>query len=325
MGVKAITWAFSQPVSGNGKVVLLALADHADDDGKCWPSIPLVAQKACISVRTVQRVLITLESDGLVKRVHRTGDDGRNAANLYVLSIDGVNLSPGDGDSSVTGDGDSIATGDGDNCVTTLKRTINKNHQKEPSNILVGASVESEFEEFWQAYPKRSPHPNPKHPAKLKYVNARKAHNVPHETMMTAVKAYAASVAKKDREMIAQAQTWLNQRRWEEDCPVAEAPSASDTDLDAIVAKYPGVVSDRATARKALAAELSKGVALDDIVKAAEKFKLYIKQAQQSGTLMAAPILETWIKFKWREMDAYYIYRNPVERYPVLKPVKVKT
>lgn len=190
-------------------------------------------------------------------------------------------------------------------------------------------SAQSEFDQFWEAYPKRPN--NPRKKAMAAYLKARK--NVSQKQLLEAVGLYAAYMAGEDPKFIAMASTWLNDERW--NCDYSKAAKviqsyndvkySSDDELDAIVAKYPGVVSDRATARKALAAELSKGVALDDIVKAAEKFKLYIKQAQQSGTLMAAPILETWIKFKWREMDAYYIYRNPVERYPVLKPVKVKT
>jgi hypothetical protein len=183
-------------------------------------------------------------------------------------------------------------------------------------------SYDAEFEEFWQAYPKRPG--NPKAPAAAKYRYVREKIKIPRETLLSAVKAYAASRDGEESKFTAQAVTWLNQRRWEEDYEPAEVPTASDADLDAIVGKYPGVVSDRNTAKRALAAEMAKGITVEDIVKAAEKFRLYIKQMQQAGTMMAAPILETWIKFKWREMDAYYIYRNPVQRYGILKPVKDK-
>jgi hypothetical protein len=35
----------------------MSLADAADDEGVCWPSIPTLARKCCISTRTVQRSL----------------------------------------------------------------------------------------------------------------------------------------------------------------------------------------------------------------------------------------------------------------------------
>lgn len=189
-------------------------------------------------------------------------------------------------------------------------------------------SAQSEFDEFWAAYPKRPN--NPRKKAMAAYVKARK--NVSQKQLLEAVGLYAAYMTGEDPKFIAMASTWLNDERW--NCDYSKTAKviqsyndvkySSDDEIDAIIAKYPGVVSDRAAAKKALASELSKGVALDDIVKAAEKFKLYIKQMQQSGVPITAPILEAWVKFKWREMDAYYIYRNPVERYPVLKPVKVK-
>ena len=138
--------------------------------------------------------------------------------------------------------------------------------------------VEGEFDEFWAAYPKRSPHSNPKHPAKLKYVNARTRLNVSHETLMEAVRGYAAAVAGKNPEMIAQAVTWLNQRRWEEDYAPQPAQDTGasmveqEENLNAIIFKYPGPVSDKAEAKRILAAELAKGTQLGAIVEAAQKY-----------------------------------------------------
>lgn len=208
----------------------------------------------------------------------------------------------------------------------TENKSLNKDLKTQKTDKIQNTeeyiSAQAEFDEFWAAYPKRPG--NPKAPAATKYRYVREKIKIPHETLLQAVKAYAATREGEDPKFTAQAVTWLNQRRWEEDYEPVEVPTASDADLDAIVGKYPGIVSDRTSAKRALAAEMAKGITVEDIVKAAEKFKLYIKQMQQSGTMMAAPILETWIKFKWREMDAYYIYRNPVQRYGILKPVKDK-
>ena len=44
MSVKALTWSFTLPLRDMAaKAALNALADHADENGLCWPSIARVA------------------------------------------------------------------------------------------------------------------------------------------------------------------------------------------------------------------------------------------------------------------------------------------
>jgi len=39
MSVEAMAWAFRQKLEDSQiKLILLALCDHCDDDGMCWPS-----------------------------------------------------------------------------------------------------------------------------------------------------------------------------------------------------------------------------------------------------------------------------------------------
>ena len=58
MSIKVATqvWKGSRHKSGD-LLVLLALADHADDQGKAWPGIPLLARKARLSERHARRCL----------------------------------------------------------------------------------------------------------------------------------------------------------------------------------------------------------------------------------------------------------------------------
>lgn len=332
MGVLAVSWAFRQRISGNEKVVLLAIADHADDDGKCWPSIPLIAEKACVSERTVQRILVNLEADNLVKRVARSDRDGRKTANLYVLAMDtnhGDKVSPSAdrSDSSVTGDGDNYVTEDGDNCVTSLKRTIIRNHHKEPSNILAGSDFEAEFSEFWAAYPKRLG--NPKHKAFVEYVNARKSLKVSKEEILQAAKGYAVLCRGKNNEYIKWAMYWLKERRWLDDytldgganCPEPQMEAAEKW-LDEIVAVYPGHVGDRAEAAKLIAVELSKGVQGKDLWDAARKYTLFCKGPPYEDRKITPAMLETWLKFKWREMDGYEFCTVGPDRIRTVRPKK---
>lgn len=56
-------WKHSQ-ARGTNLLVLLALADIANDDGECWPSIPHLARKCRLDQRTAQRRIRSLEELG---------------------------------------------------------------------------------------------------------------------------------------------------------------------------------------------------------------------------------------------------------------------
>lgn len=61
----AQVWNAALP-SSTHKLVLLAFADHANDEGECWPSIKKVAVKSQISQRQVQRIVADLKRNGLL-------------------------------------------------------------------------------------------------------------------------------------------------------------------------------------------------------------------------------------------------------------------
>lgn len=68
----AWVWANSQ-AKGTARLVLLALADQADDSGRCYPSVSYIAQKCRIAERTTQDALQHLESLGELARDLRVG------------------------------------------------------------------------------------------------------------------------------------------------------------------------------------------------------------------------------------------------------------
>ena len=78
-------WEHSQH-SGNNLLILLALADHANDDGLCWPSIPSLAKKARISERQAKRIIQSLVDSGEIEIIKR--GDGRGHSTLYLLKGD---------------------------------------------------------------------------------------------------------------------------------------------------------------------------------------------------------------------------------------------
>ncbi|MGH9090199.1 MAG: helix-turn-helix domain-containing protein [Acidimicrobiales bacterium] len=91
MSVRVMTdvWSWSQ-ATGTTFLVLLALADVADDQGECWPSIAHLARKCRVSERTVQRCVRDLEDIGEVVVVvggGRASTPGGTRSNRYRIVI----------------------------------------------------------------------------------------------------------------------------------------------------------------------------------------------------------------------------------------------
>lgn len=55
------------------KSVLISLADNANDQGVCWPSIPTIGLRCCMSERAVQNAIKWLESVGIVSANRQNG------------------------------------------------------------------------------------------------------------------------------------------------------------------------------------------------------------------------------------------------------------
>lgn len=64
------------------RFVLLAIADYANDDGECWPSIAGICRKTCMSERGVQVIIRRLEAQGWL---HIETGKGRRNCNLYTV------------------------------------------------------------------------------------------------------------------------------------------------------------------------------------------------------------------------------------------------
>ncbi|WP_414601972.1 helix-turn-helix domain-containing protein [Mobiluncus sp.] len=72
-----MTWAFGiQNLKPLDKLVLVSLADQANDEGLCHPSIDTLARMASTSVRSVKRSVAFLKGNGFLEVVHRSSQDG---------------------------------------------------------------------------------------------------------------------------------------------------------------------------------------------------------------------------------------------------------
>jgi hypothetical protein len=69
MSIKIMTAVWDrEDLSSTQKLVLLALADWANDEGLCWPSIERVAKKSSLKKRAVQLAIRSLEEMQFIRR-----------------------------------------------------------------------------------------------------------------------------------------------------------------------------------------------------------------------------------------------------------------
>lgn len=91
MSIKMIEHVWTNgPEDRSELLVLLALADFANDIGECWPSVSSIAAKARMDERSARRILRKLEAKGWLKV---TIGGGRHGCSKYFVNPDKV--SPG--------------------------------------------------------------------------------------------------------------------------------------------------------------------------------------------------------------------------------------
>lgn len=70
------------------KAVLMLLANCADQDGRCWPTVGYIAESAEIGERTAHRAISELEAMGLLERETRKHETGASRSNLFRLKME---------------------------------------------------------------------------------------------------------------------------------------------------------------------------------------------------------------------------------------------
>lgn len=128
MSIKLMTFAWDLPLTGNKKLILMALSDFANDDGKCWPCIETIATKTGASVSTVKRLVKDLITDGYLHKEPQYRDNGSQTSNVYIVTpvqnVEGVQ-----NDTPPPGQNDTPPQGQN---VPPLNRHTNRH--KEPSS-----------------------------------------------------------------------------------------------------------------------------------------------------------------------------------------------
>jgi hypothetical protein len=98
--VTSFVWQELTHLKNERLLIVLALADFADDDGVCWPSIPKIAAKARLTHRGTQKILHSLIRKGTIKLLHPGG--GRGISARYQVICERVNVSNNECENTVS-------------------------------------------------------------------------------------------------------------------------------------------------------------------------------------------------------------------------------
>ena len=214
-----MAWAWKQDVSPTDKLVLLALADHSDDDGQCWPGTAGISRKCHISQRTVFNSLARLESFNMVQRQHRKNGQGGLTSNLYQLTLppllNQIQYPP-------------------EPASVPLLNDVHSNHHIEPSlkrqkTTPLPPKGDDGFAQFWKAYPNRKA----KGDAEKAWLKLK-----PNADLICTILAAidrqktGASWTKDGGQFIPLPATWLRGKRWEDEETATVPPPDEPGEFD---------------------------------------------------------------------------------------------
>ncbi len=210
--VMSHVWKHSQ-AKGGDLLVLLAIADFADDSGTAYPSIATLGLKARLDGRNVQRSIRRLITTGELTLSERQGPHGTN---LYmVANCHPANCHPGNMLGGVCDMGPLALAPP-----NPLKRTVSKNIHSSKGDKLPGDS-RTRLERFWAAYPRKE--------GKGACVRWWRAHG-PDDSLLDRMLAKIAEAKQTTKwreqggKFIPMPATWLNQARWEDEYIQATKP-----------------------------------------------------------------------------------------------------
>jgi hypothetical protein len=184
--ISAAVWKMQlQPTN---KLIMLALADMANDEGQCWPSNRSLQRRTGLSERTVRGALTDLEEQGLVRRDSRF-NEGRQTSNLFeILVNEGGSICRGGGQ-QLPGEGAGDAGGRGQE-MPPRKRTEGNVQEtsREPMPVPVPVQAEVQFFDHDPGSPFGA----------MKEIWNRTVRSLPKITRITGARARLASARFKD-------------------------------------------------------------------------------------------------------------------------------
>ncbi len=91
----SLVWELSttnSELNRDDKFLLIALADHANDDGECYPSLSKIQKKCFFSRQGLINSINKIIKVGYVSKNKRARENGGNSSNLYQIHQNIINL-----------------------------------------------------------------------------------------------------------------------------------------------------------------------------------------------------------------------------------------
>lgn len=209
MSVDATRWAWSVNIQkSTERLVLLSLADRANEDNECYPSMQRVTNDTMLDIKTVKKVISDLIQKGLVID---TGERKGYTQKVRVLRLVGVDCR----EDKQTQKRNDSKNGMNPNLPTNEPKngTLNEPNfgtQNLKENLTKNLKNNSDFfDSFWQEYPNKTAKQ-----AAIKAWSKLKLNDTLFNTIIDALKKQKPHFKTG---FIPHASTWLNGKRWEDE------------------------------------------------------------------------------------------------------------
>jgi hypothetical protein len=228
MSWQASSWALKQRVGDPIlKILLLAAANYADPDGKCWPKVETLAFDSEVSKRTIQRKLVELQALGLIRVQERFDQKGRQIESLIFL------LMEGEGDTLAPREpvGVTLACHPGGDTTLSPLDSLNNQKNKQPmsGSKKKDEAYSEDFEEVWTLSASLGA-PRTKNTSKKKAWGIYRMLNDENKAKVrAAIPMFAAAMRAENRppDKIKHLQFWLSDGMYETASAPASAASAA--------------------------------------------------------------------------------------------------
>jgi hypothetical protein len=198
-----------------------------NQNGRCNPSHETLAKILGFSRRTIINYLNELRNRGWL-RWEGTHGGGPADTNQYIFLM-------GPKRDDVCKPVHTRCENSGDEVCKIKSRGVNARSHEPTKNLLepitlsapvadAPSAASDKFEEFWKVYPGREG-PNPKKPAKEKFLSKVKAGADPDDIIAAAKRLATGEAKNVGTRFIPMAQTWLYQERWKDHQPSLPSPS----------------------------------------------------------------------------------------------------
>lgn len=203
MSIRVSTWVWHDTTArGSDLLVLLALADIADDDGFCWPKMSVLVERVRLDRATVQRRVKALIRGELVERVERPG-----TSNLYRVLVPWADSSGGP-QIAAPGGRTSAAPG-----AAPARQGVPHGRGTEPSvndqkNRQSSETTERDFEAFWAMYPRKVGK------GKARQAFTRAVKSTPASVILDGLRRQLPALQAAETRYVPHPTSWLNAERW---------------------------------------------------------------------------------------------------------------